>query len=319
MNSTNNFNVCPRCGTANSMVAKYCFQCGAQLKISEKPIVCGKCNTVNSSMATFCKTCGSRLRTDKQTTKICPRCANTVEIGASLCTKCGYSFNSVTEVAPSRSNETAAAARVGKVRVKSTALGATRARVGGIFAMLFALLLAYLVVMPDFMAIKALNFGIFWRMSDSVVLTGYNILAELGNGMINGNLSTVLANYSVDYYMILATLVLTLALALVEFFVGLYRLISGNLAKNKNAYSLAMFIILLFVTAFLYLTQSAPSMIIDLNDGVWKNLLTKIASLNTTWLRYGYYIMVGYHFVVFILSLIFKKKSTKDMMQISRD
>lgn len=48
MNNSNNFNVCEKCGTANPLIAKYCYQCGAHLKTPEDPIVCNNCNTVNS-------------------------------------------------------------------------------------------------------------------------------------------------------------------------------------------------------------------------------------------------------------------------------
>ena len=39
MNNSNSFNVCSRCGSANSLSAKYCYQCGSQLKVPEEPVV----------------------------------------------------------------------------------------------------------------------------------------------------------------------------------------------------------------------------------------------------------------------------------------
>ena len=43
----NNYNVCGRCGSANPLSARYCYQCGFELKSPEAPVVCTKCNTVN--------------------------------------------------------------------------------------------------------------------------------------------------------------------------------------------------------------------------------------------------------------------------------
>ena len=77
MNNSNNFNVCEKCGTANPLIAKYCYQCGAHLKTPEDPIVCNNCNTVNSGSARYCKHCGNKLFRGS-TVKICPRCNHTV-------------------------------------------------------------------------------------------------------------------------------------------------------------------------------------------------------------------------------------------------
>ena len=40
----NSFNVCSRCGSANPLSARYCYQCGYELKSPEAPVVCTKCN-----------------------------------------------------------------------------------------------------------------------------------------------------------------------------------------------------------------------------------------------------------------------------------
>ena len=79
MNSSNSFNICPRCGNSNSLNAKYCSRCGAQLKVPQEAVVCPKCHTRNSSLANFCRNCGATLKVGAQT-KICPRCGK--EIGA---------------------------------------------------------------------------------------------------------------------------------------------------------------------------------------------------------------------------------------------
>ena len=91
MNNSNNFNVCEKCGTANPLIAKYCYQCGAHLKTPEDPIVCNNCNTVNSGSARYCKHCGNKLFRGS-TVKICPRCNHTVNGDAYICERCGFEF-----------------------------------------------------------------------------------------------------------------------------------------------------------------------------------------------------------------------------------
>jgi ribosomal protein L40E len=91
MNNSNNFNICEKCGTANPIVAKYCYQCGGQLRTPEDPIVCSKCNTVNSGSARFCKFCGTKLFAGNSI-KVCPRCNHTVYAEASICDRCNFEF-----------------------------------------------------------------------------------------------------------------------------------------------------------------------------------------------------------------------------------
>lgn len=78
-------------GTANPLIAKYCYQCGAHLKTPEDPIVCNNCNTVNSGSARYCKHCGNKLFRGS-TVKICPRCNHTVNGDAYICERCGFEF-----------------------------------------------------------------------------------------------------------------------------------------------------------------------------------------------------------------------------------
>ena len=98
MNSSNSFNLCPHCGNANTLNARFCSRCGTQLKVPEEVVVCRTCGTRNSPMANFCRNCGSQLKVGEQT-KICPRCRKEVPAGENTCA-CGYSFATITTVAP---------------------------------------------------------------------------------------------------------------------------------------------------------------------------------------------------------------------------
>ncbi|MBQ2724007.1 MAG: zinc ribbon domain-containing protein [Clostridia bacterium] len=96
MRSSNNFNVCPRCGTANSLSAKYCYQCGGQLKTPSEPVVCTKCHTVNVGGANFCRICGNDLKVASIQHKECPRCHRIISAESNVCA-CGYVFANVSQ------------------------------------------------------------------------------------------------------------------------------------------------------------------------------------------------------------------------------
>jgi len=91
----NSFNVCSRCGSANPLSAKYCYQCGYELKSPESPVVCTKCNTVNQGSANFCKRCGSKLP-KAQSKILCPQCSASNNAGAPYCANCGFDFTTST-------------------------------------------------------------------------------------------------------------------------------------------------------------------------------------------------------------------------------
>lgn len=90
----NKFNVCSRCGSANPISARYCYQCGFEMKSPEAPVVCPKCNTVNQSSANFCKRCGSPLP-KPQNKIICPTCGCVCSPEAKRCLNCGQDFSAV--------------------------------------------------------------------------------------------------------------------------------------------------------------------------------------------------------------------------------
>ena len=91
----NSFNVCSRCGGANPLSARYCYQCGYELKSPEAPVVCTKCNTVNQGSANFCKRCGSKLP-KAQSKTLCPQCSASNVAGATYCVNCGFDFTTST-------------------------------------------------------------------------------------------------------------------------------------------------------------------------------------------------------------------------------
>lgn len=142
--SGNSFNVCPRCGKANSLNAKYCSSCGKQLAVPEEVVVCPKCHKTNSPMASFCGACGTALRVGAQT-KICPKCHREVDANENVCS-CGYSFSGVKYATPA---DAANAAKADKKAAKKVAnQGKKGGRLVAVFALVFLLLFGYLIFAP---------------------------------------------------------------------------------------------------------------------------------------------------------------------------
>ena len=123
MLSSNSFNLCPHCGNSNTLNARFCARCGTQLKVPEEVVVCRACGTRNSPMANFCRNCGSQLKVGEQT-KICPRCRKEVPASDNTCS-CGYSFATITTVAPTA--DTTASAREERRGKKQKGVRAGRA------------------------------------------------------------------------------------------------------------------------------------------------------------------------------------------------
>lgn len=160
MNSSNSFNICPRCGNSNSLNAKYCSRCGAQLKVPEEAVVCYKCHTRNSSLANFCRNCGTTLKVGAQT-KICPRCGKEINADDNVCA-CGYSFVTLQQTEPKQvSVASTNKSKKDKKRDKKQELAQTEqnkstkiyySKKGGrgfaIFALLLLAVFAYIIIAP---------------------------------------------------------------------------------------------------------------------------------------------------------------------------
>lgn len=150
MNSSNSFNICPRCGNSNTLNAKYCSRCGAQLKVPEEAVVCYKCHTRNSPLANFCRNCGTTLKVGSQT-KICPRCGNEVGAAETVC-KCGYSFVTLTQqmpvAVPLTSMDTAAPQAEAPAKPAKKLYSHRGGRGVAVAALILLILFAYVFVAP---------------------------------------------------------------------------------------------------------------------------------------------------------------------------
>ena len=328
MSNLNNFNICPRCNTPNPMVAKFCFQCGTQLKSPDTPVVCSKCNTVNTGRSSYCKTCGNKL-VGGTATKICPRCSNNVNANSAICDKCGYAFSTTGSAFPKNGAHSAKVASAslaqqaiaqraqkGKVKVAQAGGGKSKGRAAGFFAIVLALAAAYFLLMPPFIAVGSWDFG-FIKINGSP-FSGWKYIVNIIN-----NISSVVSSSSVWDWVILGVFALTLLTVVVEFFSGFVQLISGRRAKRSKGLLLAVMFITVFAAAFANLVQygaqiaeGSTSFLADIF--VWFSTL-KHSRLGAVSVGLLFDLCAAYMFVAYIFSLFFKiSKKDQKVLHIER-
>ena len=309
----NNFNICPRCGTANSTVAKYCFQCGSVLKTAEQPVVCGKCNAVNSSSSTYCKSCGAAL-SEGNHSKICPRCKSVAASSATICSKCGYSFSGANTIDPV-DNPSGAVLKPPK-KIKPVPVGSVKARVGGIILMVLTLALIYFVMNPSFLYFASADLGIYALLDGSglpiTVMNGSDIITSAVYSITAVGFQQYLGTLTANQWIIYIVFAITMLTAFIEFFKGLAHLINGRMAKKVNGFAVFMLIMSILTLIYLILCQNAASMAAA-STGVVQTIFNSWASISTTTLKLFYYMMSGYYLVLIILSAVFKKPKQQVM------
>lgn len=175
----NSFNICPRCGSSNSLNARYCSRCGAQLKVPEEAIVCHKCHTRNSPMANFCRNCGTTLKVGLQT-KICPRCGAEVDAEDNVC-KCGYSFVTIRQAQPEErpkpvdvnsTNQDNKPQSKQKTKREYKPYKRSGGRVIALFALLLLAVFAYVAFAPTYTLVfgqdKCLRLQQLWKLDNGI-------------------------------------------------------------------------------------------------------------------------------------------------------
>ena len=258
----NSFNICPRCGNSNSLNAKYCSRCGAQLKVPEETVVCHKCHTRNTPMANFCRNCGATLKVGSAT-KICPKCGKEVNAEDNICV-CGYSFVTMQQTMPSSVPvETTESTPAETTEVTEKKVYNTKGGRGWAIAALFLILLfAYYLITP---------FALYNRETGETLVTlRPEFLVQLDRGFINievdegvracfygydfigsfiyevlsgAPIGEVLAGANIANMMILALVVVFIITALVHFIVAFVRCFTTKRSKKMNWYFLIMAIL----------------------------------------------------------------------------
>lgn len=246
-NSSNSFNICPRCGNSNALSAKYCSRCGGQLKVPEEPIVCHKCHTRNTPMANFCRSCGAPIKVGAQT-KICPKCGREVNAEDAVCS-CGYSFVNYQQTMPARGVNVSSSSPKKSVTHKTKSVVSTRGGRGwAIAALVLLLIFMYIVVLP--FGLESTLTGVL-RLRDGVPADdngfyyGYNLLQAAANVLLDNpdNGPTTVASFVEEYgigtAMITAAIALFVATAAVHFVVCVTRIVTKKRSKRANWYFFA--------------------------------------------------------------------------------
>ncbi len=234
MSSSNSFNVCPRCGKANALNAKYCSSCGQQLAVPQEVIVCHKCHKTNSPMASFCGACGAPLRVGAQT-KICPKCHKEVDANENVCS-CGYSFGNVKYASPEAAASVAAP--------KKSKSGARWVAFFSLLLVLVCYLLPFLSVAyrPEFLI--QIDGGLLTSSSGN--LYGDDVLAIITEVILEdagAAFEIVSEAWGTGGIIVVLLICITEITLLVQFFTYLVRIFSGRKNKRKNLFYLIMAIL----------------------------------------------------------------------------
>ena len=267
MFSSNSFNVCPHCGKANSLNARYCSSCGKQLATPQQVVVCHRCHKTNSPLASFCGACGAPLRLGAKT-KICPKCHREIDVNANVCS-CGYDFTPIQYTAPAvpvPAAETVVQTNHGYAAQQSVAKPLNNhkhARLIAIISLIVLLVFAYLVVAPYVIDGKesGLRFdaefdkGILYvdfGMDLVQPLYGVDLIKYVVDTFTNADLLETLGTTPLEYLfdtlgiggIAILAMILVLAICLtVEIILSIIRIFIGKRAKHANYFHLVMAIL----------------------------------------------------------------------------
>ena len=347
MNSSNSFNICPRCGNSNALTAKYCSRCGGQLKVPEEPVVCHKCHTRNTPMANFCRNCGTTLKIGSET-KICPRCGKEVPGDKAIC-DCGYSFVTYQQTIPNtekavdvselryeQNNATSQTADQSKAddkkqkKEKSPKIYSSKGGRGwAIAGIILVLLFAYYIVAPYTLPIGD---GItvrpnFLVNADKGLITfngamlavmgvtsehyGYNLIDDLVSkvkDIVGGaSFGDVIGSMSIGYIMILALTVIFILTAFIHLIVCIVRSFTAKRSKKMNWYFMIMAILSTLVVGLMLLVQ-----LVAMPEGFMQTIAGWF-SLGQDWsLGYAIWAIPLYFWFFFFYSLCAKAKQLKE-------
>lgn len=319
MLSSNSFNLCPHCGNSNTLNARFCARCGTQLKVPEEVVVCRACGTRNSPMANFCRNCGSQLKVGEQT-KICPRCRKEVPASDNTCS-CGYSFATITTVAPTA--DTTASARDERRGKKQKGVRAGKAVVskkGGrafaIVAMVFLLVFAYFFVAPQNLRPSFLAFdkGLYYEGKNIaygytyILLLLYQIIDAVSNpggNMFNAIMGALGDN--VAKIMVSIMVVIFVLCVVVHFIVCFTRAFSSKRSKKANKFYLVLAVLTTVATALILLPQLLGA---DFLGGVLK-IFAMPDGFGFGWVLCA---IPAYYWFFFIYSAIAKGKSLTEQV-----
>ena len=307
MYSSNSFNVCPHCGKANSLSARYCSGCGKQLAMPEEVVVCHKCHRNNSPMASFCGSCGAPLRVGAQT-KICPKCHKEVDVNSNVCS-CGYSFGGFKYASPENAavdNKAAKSSRsgVGDPRHKG-------ARGIAVFSFILLFLFCYVIVMPVGRFSILGRFSLFRNTAGDMWYAADFVWRPI-KAIISGGFGGLTADFGIGG-IVWTALILIFAVTIVAQIISIIvQLANAKRHKKANWFHLVMFAITAIAVIAAFVLQTVAG---DKTDGtivVIRNAL--IPNAGGELFRVGYITILipVYYLLCFLFSLAFKQKKVKE-------
>ena len=330
MNSSNSFNICPRCGNSNALNARYCSRCGGQLKVPEEPVVCHKCHTHNSPMANFCRNCGTTLKVGSET-KICPRCNHEVSGDKAVC-ECGYSFVTYHQAMPNTEKavdvstlkeeqsheviqEQPKAEKVKKEKKKKEKVEKVYSNKGGrgwaIAALVLLLIFAYYIVAPyqarpSFLV--NMDGGFTNQQTIDTATYAYDIIFAPIQAIVGGGaIVDTLMSQGAAGIMILALTLIAVVTILAHLIVVIIRIFTKKRSKKMNLYFLIVAILSTLVVGLMTLFKY-----VAMPDG----FMTTVAG----WFKLPEEISLGvalwaipvYFWFFFLFSLCAKAKQLKE-------
>ena len=329
MNSSNSFNLCPHCGNSNTLNARFCSRCGTQLKVPEEVIVCRTCGTRNSPMANFCRNCGSQLKVGEQT-KICPRCRKEVPVGDNTCA-CGYSFATISTVAPTATAVSVRDEQPKQKGKKSTAPKSKKnkgentnkavvskkgGRVLAFVALVFLLAFVYFFAAPQEFRPSFLAFdnGLVYEGSSKiygftfVMMIAQNLATAIPNagGDILGAILGAFGSYVAEIMVGIMTIIFVVSVAL-HLIVCITRIFTSKRSKKGNGLYLILAILTTVATALILVPQL-------LGADVFGGILSIFATTDNYGFGWVLCAIPGYYWFFFLYSLIAKGKSLKEQV-----
>ena len=239
-NSSNSFNICPRCGNSNALSAKYCSRCGGQLKVPETPTVCPKCHTHNSAMSKYCRNCGTLLKAVSGAMH-CPECGREITPDKKVC-ECGHHLVA-SQPANDKANKKQKDTKVAKAPQGEVVYSNKSGRGWAIAGIVFVLLFAYLIIAPQLMRPKFLyNFDKGIVSAEGAGLYGYNFIS-LAIGLLITHPTELLGEFGIGGSMLLVLVVIFAVTAVAHLIVCIVRSITKKRSKKGNIFFLVMAII----------------------------------------------------------------------------
>ncbi len=298
--NNNSFNTCSRCGSANSLSAKYCYQCGARLKVPDEPKACPKCGTINSGLSNYCRACGTVLQSSTQV-KYCPICHKELPASQPVC-DCGYSF-----VAPP------ANVKRGKVRNEAVSASAAatdsaevatpKKRRGGrgiaFLSIIFMLIFYYLLFAPANIRWTTLTNFLSVYMVDGVP-NGAN-----GMDVIMSFYQTIAETMTIPtdvHTLTLVSMIAIISLTIgIQFLCALIRLIAGirPRMKRSNIFYFILFLLTGIASALLFCST------------IWDFLAIFAPAAGTT-MGYLIFLIPAYYLVFWLMSFGTKVRKPKE-------